>query len=189
VKSPAATGLVARMKGPSRARRLTAARRRATQSSPQVSASSIREEILLFLDDTFGRRNWGHTGLLPALRGLGVQEAQWMAPGVPHSVWQQINHIIHWKTYILRRVQGQHPRVNQAWPPAGQTDAELRRTMSRLATLHAELRRAILALAPGAVEEKSGKYSFVQLLLASAAHESYHIGQILLTRKLYRRHR
>ena len=159
-------------------------------SPPRASDSSIRREILRFLDDTFGRRNWGHTGLLPALRGLGVREAQWTAPGVPHSVWQQINHIMHWKSYILRRVRGQHPRVNQAWPPAGQTDAELRRTLSRLGALHGELRRAILALAPGAVEEKSGaKYSFAQLLLATAAHESYHIGQILLTRKLYRRHK
>jgi uncharacterized damage-inducible protein DinB len=148
----------------------------------------MRNEILRFLDDTFGRRNWGHAGLLAAIRGVGVAEARWKPRPAGHSVWQHINHVIHWKRYILQRVHGAHPRVNQAWPRAGRTRSELRRTQSELVKVHHALCRAVLALPAGTFEEKrGGRYSLAQLLLASAAHESYHIGQIFFTRKLYRR--
>lgn len=154
------------------------------------SERSVRSEILRFLDDTFGRRNWAHKSLLAAIRGLGVEEARWTSEGVAHSVWAQINHVIHWKRYILQRMQGKRPRAYQAWPPAGGTEAELRRTTSALVGLHRDLRNAVLRLARDDLQrEKGGRYPLVQLLLASAAHESYHIGQIFLTRKLYRRHR
>jgi uncharacterized damage-inducible protein DinB len=148
----------------------------------------MRGEIVQFLDDTFGRRNWGHAGLLAAIRGLGVDEARWKPRPASHSVWQQINHVIYWKRHILRRVQGEHVRANQAWPPAGRTGSELKQTRFQLVELHDALRRAVLALPQGALEEKTGgRYSLAQLLLGSAAHESYHTGQILFTRKLYRR--
>jgi hypothetical protein len=56
--------------------------------------------------------------------------------------------------------------------------------------LHRDMRAALLRLTPEALREKSGsRYSMVQHLLGELAHESYHIGQILLTRRLYRRHR
>jgi hypothetical protein len=53
--------------------------------------------------------------------------------------------------------------------------------------LHRGLRRAVLDIAPDRfAQTKIGRYSLIQLLLGAAAHESYHAGQILLTRKLYR---
>ncbi len=105
-------------------------------------------------------------------------------------MWQQINHVAYWKRHILKRVRGGHPRSSQAWPRVGRTAADLRRTREEVDALHRDLRAAMLRLMPEALREKSGsKYSMVQLLLGELAHESYHIGQILLTRRLYRRHR
>jgi len=162
---------------------------RAARGRP-AAESAVREEVLHLLDDTFGRRNWGHTGLRAATRGLGVAEASWTPSGGVHSIWQQLNHIAHWRRHVRARLLGRHPRTSQAWPRGGTTAAELRRTLAGLAALHRQFRAAVLRLPPGPLTEKRGsRYALAQLLLAETAHVSYHTGQVLLMRRLYRHRR
>jgi len=148
--------------------------------------AALRAEILRFLNDTQGRRNWAHTGLQVAIGNLGVEEARWTPPG-GHSVWAQIHHIAHWKRFILLLVQGRHPRARQAWPPAGRTLRELRKAKADLDALHRELHAAVITMYPDQLVARGARHTVAQLLLGEAAHESYHIGQIFLTRKQFRR--
>lgn len=162
---------------------------RAAQGRPAADRA-VRAELLRLLDDTFARRNWGHQGLRGAARGMGVAEASWIPPGGVHSIWQHLNHIAHWRRYILERVRGRHPRTSQRWPQGGRTVAELRRTQAELAALYRGLRAAVRRLPPGALIEKRGsRYPLAQLLLGEIGHMSYHTGQILLARRLYRQNR
>ena len=159
-------------------------RGRPAGDAPQ-EGEMLRREILQLLDDTMGRRNWAHSGLTVALKGLRLEEATW-EPAAGHSVWEQINHIAHWKRYIVRRVRGTSSGTNQAWPAAGRTPADLRKAIAGLTALHDDLRRAVMRLSAGELTRKRRRFSHAQLLLGGAAHESYHIGQIFQTRKLYR---
>jgi uncharacterized damage-inducible protein DinB len=103
---------------------------------------------------------------------------------------QEINHARYWKRYILRRIQGTRTKARQAWPAPGRTPADLHKATADLAALHRGLRAAVIALDPDDLHEpRVPRYPLAQLLLGAAAHESYHAGQIFLTRKLYRRHR
>jgi uncharacterized damage-inducible protein DinB len=156
------------------------------QRLPLPGVAALRAEILRFLNDTQGRRNWAHKGLSVAIGNLGVEEARWTPPG-GHSVWEQINHVAHWKRFILQLVQGKRPRARQAWPPGGQTLGELREAKADLETLHRALHATVIAMDPDRLVARGARYSAAQLLLGEAAHESYHIGQIFLTRKQYRR--
>ena len=150
----------------------------------------VLDDVIRFREDTFARRNWGHQGLRAALRGLSVGEARWTPGRGVHSVWEQINHVAHWKRYVLERTLGRSRQTSQAWPPAGRTAAELRRAAAALERLHRDLRAAIRRLsAQGYAAAGGPRYSTTQLLLGEAAHDAYHTGQILLTRKLYRRRR
>ncbi len=158
------------------------------QRLENVANESARDEIVQLLDDTFGRRNWGHQGLIAAAHGLTAEEASWKPPDLAHTIWQQLNHIAYWRRNILERLRGRHPRWNQAWPHGGRTAAELRQTMHDLTALHEQFRTATLKLDPAELlSPKGSRYSLAQLLLGEAAHLSYHIGQITLTRKLYQR--
>jgi uncharacterized damage-inducible protein DinB len=148
--------------------------------------AALRAEILRFLSDTQGRRNWAYQGLEVAIRSLGVEEARWTPPG-GHSVWEQIHHIAHWKRFILLLIQGRHPKARQAWPSAGRTLRELRKAKADLEALHCELYAAVIAMDPDQLAARGARYTVAQLLLGEAAHESYHIGQIFLTRNQYRR--
>ena len=145
----------------------------------------MRAQILRFLNDTQGRRNWAHKGLSVAIRNLGVAEARWTPPG-GHCVWEHINHVAYWKRIILELILGRHARARQAWPPAGRTLRELRKAKADLEALHRELHAAVIAMDPDRLVA-GARYTAAQLLLGEAAHESYHIGQIFMTRNQYRR--
>ncbi|HKX17500.1 MAG TPA: DinB family protein [bacterium] len=148
---------------------------------------SVRDEVLWLLDTTFASWNWAHKSLLDSVKTLTVAEARWQPGRRAHSVWEQINHVAHWKAYIVDRIAGRRPVARQAWPAAGRTAADLRRSIARLTRLQDELRQIVQGLNPEAFAlSRSGKYSLAKLLMGSAAHESYHAGQILLTRKLCR---
>ena len=155
------------------------------QRLPLPGMAALRAQILRFLNDTQGRRNWAHKGLAVAIRNLGIEEARWTPPG-GHSVWEQIRHIAHWKRFILLLIQGRRPRARQAWPPAGRTLGELRGAKADLEALHHELHAAVIAMDPDQLVARGARSTVAQLLLGEAAHESYHIGQIFLTRKQYR---
>jgi uncharacterized damage-inducible protein DinB len=153
----------------------------------RVAVPEMRDDVLWFVDATFSAWNWAHKSMRDSVTHLSVEEATWQPSRTTHAVWRQINHVAHWKAYIVARIRGLHPRARQAWPASGRTAGDLRRSIAALTRLHRDLRRAVLRLEPDAfVRAKRGRYSIVQLLLGAAAHESYHAGQILLTRKLYR---
>jgi uncharacterized damage-inducible protein DinB len=143
--------------------------------------------VLWVLDTTCSAWNWAHKSMRDAVKNLTAAEAGWRPSRHSHSVWEQINHVAHWKTYVVQRVRDRHPAARQAWPAGGRTAAQLRRAIANLTRLHEGLRTAVLGFEPAALARtKTGKYTLVRLLLGSAAHESYHAGQILLTRRLYR---
>ena len=152
-----------------------------------LEPASVRDEVVWFLDMTFASWNWAHKSLRAALKDLTVPEAVWRMGPHTHSVWEQINHVAYWKRWILLRVRGRRPRSRQAWPPAGRTAAGLRRSITGVRRLHEDLRAAILNIDPKTfARSRRGKYSLARLLTGATAHDCYHIGQILLTRKLYR---
>lgn len=152
-----------------------------------VGAAHVRDDVLWFLDTTFAAWNWAHKSMRDAVKNLSVPEAVWQPSRHAHPVWEQIHHVAHWKAYVVERIRGRRTRAHQAWPRAGRTAGDLHRSIARLARLHHDLRAALLDMDPEAfARAKIGRYALVRLLLGAAAHESYHAGQILLTRKLYR---
>jgi len=150
-------------------------------------STHIRDDVLWFLDTTFAAWNWAHKSMRDAVKNLTASEPAWQPSRHTHSVREQINHVAHWKAYVGQRLRGRRPRAHQAWPASGRTARDLRRSIAHLGRLHDELRKTVLDMAPDTfARSRIGRYSTVQLLLGAAAHESYHAGQILLTRKLYR---
>jgi hypothetical protein len=153
----------------------------------EVGAAHVRDDVLWFLDTTFAAWNWAHKSLRDAVNNLSVPEANWRPSRHTHPVWEQIHHVEHWKAYVVERIRGRRARAHQAWPRAGRTTGDLRRSIARLTRLHRTLRAALVDMdAEAFARAKIGRYALVRLLLGAAAHESYHAGQILLTRKLYR---
>lgn len=172
------------------ARGKPAARNRTAPGKAQGAAGGgeIAASLATFTRDTAARGNWGHPGLTRILRGVDAGEAAWKPASDAHSVWEEVNHIIHWSEDVLERLEGRGAPRKQAWPPGEGTPEDWLRAMRRAARLHAALVRRIAAASPAAMGRKAlrSRYTTAQLVLGCASHIAYHTGRIALLRRLYR---
>ncbi|WP_282137310.1 DinB family protein [Rossellomorea aquimaris] len=128
-----------------------------------------------------------------ALHGVIAAEAAWTSSEVSNSIWQIVNHLIFWNEDVIHRIKGtENPRKAEdneetfgnpgnpedeiGWT---QTVQRLNEVMNKLKTVIADLDDEKLK-APYA----ANRYSIERLLSIIMMHDTYHLGQIVLLRKL-----
>ena len=158
-------------------------------------ASPPLDLLLWNIQPAPGRKNW-HGGPSPvgAVRGVGAEQAAWRPTPRRKSVWELALHIAYWK-YTVRRhlVAGEHPRFprspanfprlpDPADEPAWAADvALLRSEHDRLVeAVRAFSGRRLDGIPPG-----GKRWTYGELLLGIAAHDTYHTGQIQLLKRLW----
>lgn len=156
---------------------------------------SSRNQLLRMFDDAWDHRD---ESVHAALKGITPEEAKWQHPAYaagtpehgmppPGTVLWQIAHLAHSAahyTCILRdRPVREEPRTP---PPAGSTLSALRTQMERH---HAALRSEIAALSDRDLRPVCAREMTVEAFLRMAIrHDSWHAGQIVVIRRLYRHH-
>jgi uncharacterized damage-inducible protein DinB len=121
------------------------------------------------------------------------------AAGFPHSIWQLVWHLNYWMDFELRRIKGERPiypkHAAESWPPGPSPDhaAEWEQTAARFSTLIEEL--AGLAdsgaetldreVEPPEGNPAARPCSVLALLWQLVAHNSYHLGQIVLLQRAF----
>jgi uncharacterized damage-inducible protein DinB len=128
-----------------------------------------------------------------ALQGVTAAEAAWTSSGNSNSIWQIVNHLIFWNEDVIHRIKGTEnphkaenneetfgnpgdPEDEIGW---SQTVQRLHEVMNKLKTVIADLDDVKLT-APYA----ANSYSIERLLSNIMMHDTYHVGQIVLLRKL-----
>jgi uncharacterized damage-inducible protein DinB len=132
-----------------------------------------------------------HQDPMACLEDLPWEAAGRRVTGLPHTIWQLVGHMNYWMDLELRCIEGDevpYPRhSSESWPATeGPANAEtwqyqlgfLRDHLGQLATL-ADARASTLARI---VHPKKGT-TVEELLLVLAAHNSYHVGQIVHLRQ------
>jgi hypothetical protein len=153
------------------------------------------DEILRMLDPEPGYRLW-HGGASPlgCLRGVSVDAALWKPAPDRHSIWELTLHLAYWKYAVRRNLDGSprggFPRCPSNWPkppePADEPAWKVDRGLYR--SEHERFVQVVRALDPGVLDERArdGAYSYVELLHGIVMHDTYHVGQIQLLKRLYR---
>lgn len=124
------------------------------------------------------------------LDGLDWQDTGTIPSGVPHSIFQVVNHIIYWQDLFLSGLERtditgpQHAK--DGWPGANQpaTRQEWEQVVEHYQTglvrAHEAVRSAdLLHRVPARAETKR-----IDVLTTLALHTSYHVGQIVLIRRM-----
>lgn len=152
------------------------------------------EEALRLLAPPPGEPPWaGGATPLGCLRGVLARQAAWKPAADRYSIWELTLHIAYWKYAVRRRLDGSpkggFPRTPSNWPrvpdPAG--DAAWKEDRSLLRDEHERLVEAVRSFDPGRLDEPgTGKYRFADLIYGVAMHDTYHVGQIQLMKRLYR---
>jgi uncharacterized damage-inducible protein DinB len=153
----------------------------------QASEPTLRE---LFR----GKR--AHADSVACVEGLTVELASRHVDGFPHSIWQLVFHMNYWMDYELKRIRGERPaypvHADGSWPstsaPANeaewlQVSADFHALIDELSALtkSPDLDRGVENMH---ASQGSRIYSVSDVLWQTMTHNSYHIGQIAMLRRM-----
>jgi uncharacterized damage-inducible protein DinB len=150
--------------------------------------------LLRILDEGYDRTAWHGPNLKGSLRGVSVDQAVWRPGPERHSIRDIALHAAYWKYANWRRLTGEKrgsfPLEGSNWftSPAPPTERAWRAEVALIDEQHRRLRKAVAALSPKSLGEKSpgSRHRVDTLVYGIAAHDVYHAGQIQLLKRLYR---
>lgn len=143
------------------------------------------------------RGKGAHADPIACVDDISAELAGRQVAGFPHSIAQLLFHINYWMEYELRRIRGQRPdypeHSAESFPAAPSVDvAEWDRLRARMAELlgefaalakssRAELDRQIETAHDG---DRKIAGTLEAVLWQMVAHNSYHVGQIAMIRRV-----
>jgi uncharacterized damage-inducible protein DinB len=128
-----------------------------------------------------------------ALLGTTAVEAAWVPPGMNNTIWQIVNHLLFWNEDVVHRLRGTvNPNkaadndVTFGQPGDPFDEAGWEQTLVRFRSVMKELRSTIADVEDGQLDMpyRPDSPSIQRLLSNIMMHDTYHIGQIVLLRKL-----
>lgn len=151
----------------------------------------LHEMMALRYDDPAGT-DW-FAPVLRAVGGLTSAQAAWRPSEGIQTIWQLVNHLTFWTRFVARRLGGALPTGKEIdndatfGSPGDPADVEgWARAVHELLEAYGDL-HAVLGGQPDADLERpltSRGTRAVLLVGGSVMHDAYHIGQIVLLRKL-----
>ncbi len=151
------------------------------------------DEALHLLSPPPGKGLWaGGATVLGCLRGVSAEQAAWKLAADRKSVWELVLHVAYWK-YAVRRIledspKGEFARSPSNWPslPEPADDAAWKRDRALLRDEHSSLVDAVGAFDPRRLDDAGTRtYRFIDLIYGIAMHDTHHVGQIQLLKRLY----
>jgi uncharacterized damage-inducible protein DinB len=119
--------------------------------------------------------------------------------GFPHSIWQIVWHMNYWMDYEIKRIQGDSPaypdHAADSWPTstAPKDSLEWEGTAARFPLLIAQIARIVESepetlhrdVEPMHAVHRQQSSSRLAVLWQLVAHNSYHVGQIVLMQQAF----
>jgi uncharacterized damage-inducible protein DinB len=143
------------------------------------------------------RGKGAHADPVACVEDISAELAARQVAGFPHSIGQLVFHMNYWMEYELRRIRGQRPKYPEhnaeSFPAAAALgDAEWDRLRTRMAELlggFAELAKSSAGELQRDVEgmheaDRKIAGTVEDVLWQMVAHNSYHVGQIAMMRRM-----
>jgi uncharacterized damage-inducible protein DinB len=149
----------------------------------------MKREILLEQHSAcYDQNNW-FVSLKTVLDGVTAEQAGWKPDGVENSIWNTVNHLIFWNDRWLQRYRGE---LNEPQDVDNDTtfqsdETDWNATLQKLGGVMTEWRDELGKIEDSKLESSvNAQYQapWRTPLAQQNIHNAYHIGQILLLRKL-----
>jgi uncharacterized damage-inducible protein DinB len=139
-----------------------------------------------------------HADPIACVEDISAELAARHVSGFPHSIGQLVFHMNYWMEYDLQRMRGEKPKYPEhnaeSFPPAPSPadSAEwdrLRHHFGQLLAEHARLAQSSAADLDRKIEPLHDKHNEISgtleaMLWQTAVHNSYHVGQIAMIRRM-----
>jgi uncharacterized damage-inducible protein DinB len=136
------------------------------------------------------RGEGAHVEVSAALDGMDWRLAGARVPGAPHTIFQLLNHMIYWQDVFLQRMTGGYApspaHAAEGWPGAAApaNEAEWDGAVVRFNQALAAVQSLISVDTLDDVLPKWNHRTRHEAMTMTAGHNSYHLGQIVLLRRI-----
>lgn len=152
------------------------------------------QDVLELIDPPKGFRPWhGGPTLMGCLRGVSAEQAAWKPSPERNSIWNLVLHMAYWKYAVIRKLDPEYPKGFERSPanfpnlPDLMTAKEWETDKKLLQKTHNKLVQEIKDFPPENLDEicsTKKEWTYIQLITGIAAHDTYHIGQIQVLKRL-----
>jgi len=140
------------------------------------------------IKDHYNGNPWIDTTIAATLKQLTAKQAA-VKIGELNSIWQIVNHMIMWRTALIARVMDKpisHPDNNYIEEIKDTSAATWKQTIKRFERSQKDI-TSFLGSSEDELLDKvspSSGYSYFELVMSIVIHDSYHLGQIVLIKKM-----
>lgn len=154
----------------------------------------ILNSIFEVLDPPSRFSPWhGGPTLMGALRGVHADQAAWKPAPDRHSIWELALHIAYWNYSIRRHFDPDTPKGFSRSPSnfpevSDSSDKAWKADKLVISEEHDKLILTLKGFPASRLAEKIDtpkEWTYAQLLTGAMAHDTYHIGQIQIMKRLY----
>lgn len=149
------------------------------QTPDQKGAKDLRGILVELLKTTHNQKDWFVPGNI-AMDGLTAEQAKWSDGKGNHSVGQLTYHLVYWDSEQLAKFKGEKPPAFDGNNDETFNDFDAKKwaeTVKQYDQVMTDLEKAVAAADDKKVAEWASAIEHV------AAHNAYHIGQIIFVRK------
>lgn len=131
---------------------------------------------------------WIDISIKGTLKGVTAKQAA-LKIGELNSIWQIVNHMISWRKALFGRIKDKpvgHPKDNYIWEVKDTSSAAWKKTLAQFEISQKEI-NTFLAKQSDELFDKispASGYSYYELAQAITIHDTYHLGQIVLIKRL-----
>lgn len=131
---------------------------------------------------------WIDITIKGTLKGITAKQAR-MKIGELNSIWQIVNHMISWRKALFGRIKDKpagHPTDNYIWEVKDTSPAAWKKTLAQFEKSQKEISTFIAKQNDELFDKVSpaSGYSYYELSQGITIHDTYHLGQIVLIKKL-----
>lgn len=149
------------------------------QTPDQKGAKDLRGILVELLKTTHNQKDWFVPGNT-AIEGLTADQAKWSDGKGNHSVGQLTYHLVYWDSQQLAKFKGEKPPAFDGNNEETFNDFDAKKwaeTVKQYDQVMTDLEKAVTTADDKKVAEWASAIEHV------AAHNAYHIGQIIFVRK------
>ncbi|MGG9971930.1 DinB family protein [Ferruginibacter sp. SUN002] len=131
---------------------------------------------------------WIGVNFKTALQGLNAEKAGSRNIENGNSIWMLVSHIIYWRTTVVNRLEGtlDTPPFRDFTLPEAFTDETWKQSLKDFESTYHLLIKTIKHFNEKKLQEPSPKngQTYYDLIMGCLQHDAYHLGQIILLKKI-----
>jgi uncharacterized damage-inducible protein DinB len=131
---------------------------------------------------------WVGVNMQQALKGIDAGMAAAVLYRGGNTIWQLVNHLVYWRKTVLIRLQGKNalPPMPDMYLPSDLSEDSWQTTIRHFEEVYQQLHTAITNFREEQLDKDSPKkgQTYYHLLTGCLQHDAYHLGQIVLLKKM-----